>query len=137
MCVVADALAHGAKKYGPYNWRDIPIEVSQYISAARRHLGDYYDGEEHDPDSNVHHIAHAIAGLTILMDAIIRKKLIDDRPKTAPTSKEILAASVDSDPQTPEPFLDQIRDRATPTESVADRGLGSSLPYEYLQRPRS
>lgn len=74
------ALKHGADKYGPFNWRDIPIKASNYTAAAMRHIKAWEDGENDDPESKVHHIAHAIAGLMILYDAKTCRTLIDDRP---------------------------------------------------------
>lgn len=80
------AMAHldGAKKYGPYNWRTEEVAVSVYISACLRHIGKYFNGEDFDEESGVHHLGHAIAGLNILLDAELSKNLIDDRPVTCP-----------------------------------------------------
>lgn len=77
----AQALEDGAKKYGPYNWRDESISVSTYVSAAKRHLDAYWDGEAVAEDSGQHHLAHAIATLAILIDALEAGCLHDDRPK--------------------------------------------------------
>lgn len=77
---LAMAMADGAKKYGPYNWRDIPISVSTYKSAAQRHWDAFWDGEDNAPDSGAHHLAHAMACCALLLDAMSIGKLIDDRP---------------------------------------------------------
>lgn len=89
MTMLAHALKDGADKYGEYNWRDYAIENGGYVAACMRHLQDYYAGEETAPDSGIHHIAHAMATLAILMDAIVRDYVVDTRPKPAPTTKMV------------------------------------------------
>jgi len=81
------AMMDGARKYGPYNWRDEGVGAGTYISAAMRHLRDWLDGEQDAPDSGVHHLGHAAACLMILMDAEAVGNLVDDRPPPAPTSE--------------------------------------------------
>jgi len=73
-------LRHGADKYGPYNWRSERIGVSAYVSATLRHLLSFADGETHDPESGLCHLAHARATLGILIDAMSLDAVIDDRP---------------------------------------------------------
>jgi hypothetical protein len=85
MARVAQALADGAAKYGPFNWRTTPITASTYLAAEARHVKSWQDGSEFDLESGEHHLAHAIATLLILLDAQICDKLIDDRPPPAPT----------------------------------------------------
>ena len=75
------ALKNGGKKYGPYNWRDQPVESMTYIGAAMRHIGQYLDGEFFDEDSGNPHIAHAMACLAILADAHEGEFLKDNRPQ--------------------------------------------------------
>ncbi len=79
---LALAMADGAKKYGPYNWREKTISTSVYIGAVKRHIDAFWDGEDFANDSKVHHIAHAMACLAIMMDAMTIGKLNDDRPPT-------------------------------------------------------
>ncbi len=79
---VSLALLNGALKYGPFNWRDSGITYTEYVAAAKRHLGYFMEGEDVDPESGAHHIAHAIAGLVILLDNILTENGPgnDDRP---------------------------------------------------------
>lgn len=77
---LAEALADGAKKYGPYNWRSAPVSMSIYKAACERHLDAYWDGEDTAHDSGVHHLAHAMACLAIVLDAQSCGMLVDDRP---------------------------------------------------------
>jgi hypothetical protein len=73
-------MALGAKKYGPFNWRRSKVKASIYVAAARRHLLQWFDGQDEDPESGVSHIAHARACLGILLDAMATGNLVDDRP---------------------------------------------------------
>lgn len=77
---LALALADGARKYGPYNWRDSKISVSVYVAAVQRHIDAFWDGEDCAEDSGVHHLAHAMACLALLLDAEGVDMLHDDRP---------------------------------------------------------
>lgn len=77
---LALALADGARKYGPYNWRDHAISISVYKAAMERHLDAFWDGEDLAPDSGIHHIAHAMACCALILDAMTIGKLNDDRP---------------------------------------------------------
>lgn len=71
---------HGDLKYGRFNWREAGVRGSVYYDAAMRHLAAWYEGEDIDPDSGIHHIAHAITGLAVLRDSMIRDNWVDDRP---------------------------------------------------------
>ena len=76
---VAYALKDGAAKYGAYNWREEPINVSTYIGAILRHLYAYQDGENYADDSGVSHLAHVAACCALLMDSEAWGSLVDDR----------------------------------------------------------
>lgn len=76
----AKAMENGAKKYGAYNWRTKKVQALIYIDATLRHILSYLDGEELASDSKVHHLAHALASISILVDAIETGNLIDNRP---------------------------------------------------------
>lgn len=70
----------GAKKYGPYNWREKDVRLTVYISAAERHLRAILDGESVDSESQMPHAAHVMACMAIIIDAMDTGNLIDDRP---------------------------------------------------------
>lgn len=76
----AQAFADGAKKYGPYNWRDKTVSSSVYYGAALRHLSAWWDGEDLSQDAQVHHLGHVAACIAILLDGMTVGKLNDDRP---------------------------------------------------------
>lgn len=73
--------ALGAKKYGAYNWRSTAVAGSVYVAAALRHLFAWFDGQDNDPESGISHLAHARAGLAIMLDAESVGMLADDRPR--------------------------------------------------------
>lgn len=87
MAHVAMAHLDGALKYGQYNWREEGVSVSVYMSAALRHIEDYLNGELLAEDSQVLHLAHAIATLNIVIDAMEIGNLIDDRPTPGPVAE--------------------------------------------------
>lgn len=77
----AHAMMDGARKYGAYNWRERSVIASIYIDACKRHLDTWFDArEETAPDSDVHHLGHALACIAIILDAQATGNLIDDRP---------------------------------------------------------
>ena len=79
---VSVAMLEGALKYGRHNYRAGGVRASVYYDAALRHLMAWWEGEDLDPDTNfcLHHVTKAIAGLTILRDAMLTQTLEDDRP---------------------------------------------------------
>lgn len=79
----------GAEKYGPCNWRHTKVRASIYVAAARRHIAQWLDGEDDDPESGVSHLAHARACLGILLDAIATDHVVDDRPPAGVASELI------------------------------------------------
>jgi hypothetical protein len=76
----AHGMMNGAKKYGPFNWREKDVIASIYIDAMLRHIAAWFEREEMAEDSGVHHLGHAIACASILLDAQENGNLIDDRP---------------------------------------------------------
>jgi hypothetical protein len=70
----------GAKKYGAFNWRSTNVKASVYVAATRRHLVQWFDGQDDDAESGVSHLAHARACLGILLDALATGHMVDDRP---------------------------------------------------------
>jgi hypothetical protein len=80
IAALAEALANGAEKYGPYNWREHKISSSVYYAAALRHIMAWWDGEDLATDSSVHHLGHAMACLALVIDAEGIGMLNDNRP---------------------------------------------------------
>ena len=91
----------GARKYGPFNWRTSPIRATVYIAAAKRHLAQWLDGQNDDPESGVSHLAHARACLGILLDAQSLGKVVDDRPPPGAAHQLILNNTKSHELETP------------------------------------
>lgn len=83
---LATAFTEGALKYGSYNWRAAGVRASTYIAANRRHVSKWWNGEDFDPKTKVHHLANAMACLGIILDAEAVGLLTDDRPPKAEVS---------------------------------------------------
>jgi hypothetical protein len=64
---VVDVLMFGAKKYAPDNWRHVENAQTRYLNAAIRHLLAWKRGEAHDPESGLHHLAHAACCVLFLL----------------------------------------------------------------------
>jgi len=77
---VSIGMMEGAMKYGRHNYRVAGVRASVYLDATIGHLFDYWEGQDIDPDSNLHHITKAIASLYVLRDAQLQGMCEDDRP---------------------------------------------------------
>lgn len=77
---VGVAMLEGASKYGRHNYRAVGVRGSVYYDGTMRHLMDWWEGEDIDPDSGMSHITKAITSLVVLRDAMIQGKFTDDRP---------------------------------------------------------
>lgn len=75
------AMLDGMRKYGLFNWRTNAVRSDIYVDAAMRHINAWADGEEVASDSGVHHLAHAMACMAILIDAQNADQLVDNRPR--------------------------------------------------------
>lgn len=100
------ALLEGARKYGRHNYRVAGVRASVYYDAAVGHLQQWWEGEDVDPDSGVHHVTKAIASLTVLRDAMIQGRYVDDRPPKTdlePLRKRLQRAVDDLHERHPDP----------------------------------
>jgi hypothetical protein len=61
-------LTFGAAKYKPNNWRYVDDAMDRYFAAAERHVWAWMKGEKNDPESGIHHLAHAICNLYFLYE---------------------------------------------------------------------
>ncbi|MBX2848964.1 MAG: hypothetical protein KTR16_11630 [Acidiferrobacterales bacterium] len=65
---LVDVLTFGATKYTPNQWRTVDNAKERYTAAAMRHLAAYRMGEESDPESGKHHLAHAMCCLSFIIE---------------------------------------------------------------------
>lgn len=65
-------LTRGADKYneafGDENWRKLENPKRRYYGALMRHLQAVRMGETHDPETGIHHYAHAMTNLMFLLE---------------------------------------------------------------------
>lgn len=87
LVALAIGLGDGARKYGAFNWRELPIEYMTYVGAVQRHIQAWIDGQDIDPESGNPHLFHAIASLSILIDAVACGNGIDNRPPPGAAAK--------------------------------------------------
>lgn len=66
---VARVLTFGATKYSINNWKYVPDGQFRYRNAALRHINSVLKGELIDPETNEHHLAHAICCLMFELDS--------------------------------------------------------------------
>jgi len=77
------AMLEGACKYGRHNYRAVGVRASVYYDATMRHLMDWWEGQDIDPDSGMSHVTKAITSLVVLRDAMIQNMVTDDRPPSS------------------------------------------------------
>ena len=56
---VIQVLEAGAVKYDVENWKAVPNARIRYYDAMNRHIEAWWGGERHDPETGIHHLAHA------------------------------------------------------------------------------
>lgn len=74
------AMLEGGRKYGAHNFRAMGTRASVYYDATRRHLDAWWEGEDFDPDSGIHHLMKAAACIFVMRDSMYMKNEVDDRP---------------------------------------------------------
>lgn len=72
-------MANGVFRYGRNNFRETGVRASIYVDAVKRHLDDWFEGNDVDPVDQLHNFCGALASLGILVDAYCTGTLIDDR----------------------------------------------------------
>jgi len=81
---VVAIFTYGANKYADRNWEK-GTNYGRLFGAAQRHLWNWWDGEENDPESGLHHLAHAITDILFLLSYELRGVGNDDRGVTETT----------------------------------------------------
>lgn len=66
---MALAFMHGEKKYGRYNYA-AGFDSHRLVAACLRHVAQWQDGEDLDPESGASHLGHALASLAMLLHTI-------------------------------------------------------------------
>jgi hypothetical protein len=74
---VIKVLMFGAAKYGRDNWVKVPDLQNRYKAAMARHTVLKPVDEEKDPESGLHHEAHAVCCLLFMLQDKINKKDVE------------------------------------------------------------
>ncbi len=74
------AMTEGDLKYGGYNYRTAGVQVSVYYAALNRHMDKFFNGEWAPADTQVPHLASALACVAVLIDSFEQGNVNDDRP---------------------------------------------------------
>lgn len=64
---IVKILTFGANKYTDNSWQRVENGIERYYAALMRHIVDWRKGEELDPESNIHHLAHAGCNILFLL----------------------------------------------------------------------
>jgi len=64
---LVEVLTFGAQKYEAHNWQKVEPLTERYIAALFRHIEAWRKGEGLDPDSGLHHLAHAMCNVMFLL----------------------------------------------------------------------
>ena len=64
---VIQVLEAGAVKYDVENWKSVPDARTRYYDAMNRHIEAWWGGQKRDPETNIHHLAHAVCCALFLM----------------------------------------------------------------------
>jgi hypothetical protein len=121
---VALAMLEGARKYGRHNYRVMGVLASVYYDAAMGHITSWWEGEDIDPKSGLHHLDKAMASLAVVRDGIHMENWVDDRPPQYPDASKMMrdhpavATILENYPDCVEPYTEKNKkvDRTAPTE---------------------
>jgi hypothetical protein len=71
---VVKVLTYGANKYSADNWKHVDDMENRYFDAAQRHMWAYRRGELRDPESGMHHLAHAMCSLMFILETEMERE---------------------------------------------------------------
>lgn len=113
MYEVALAMLEGGRKYGRHNYRIMGVKASVYYDAAMGHITSWWEGEDVDPTSGLHHLAKAMACLAVVRDSMMMENWIDDRPPRYPNASKLMRNNpivktiLEKYPDCTEPFIEK------------------------------
>lgn len=67
LAAVAAVYTVGAAKYADRNW-ELGMDRGRVYAASLRHMNAYWSGQVHDPETGIHHLAHAVFGMMAIME---------------------------------------------------------------------
>ena len=81
------AMMEGGRKYGTHNYRAVGVRASVYYDAIMRHVMNWWEGQDIDPDSGLHPLIKAAASIVVMRDGMLMDNYVDDRPIRYPSGK--------------------------------------------------
>ena len=91
-------LTAGAIKYAKENWRK-GLPWTEVVDSMKRHINAFMRGEDIDPETDCHHMAHAACNAMFLVWYSKYKKEFDNRYKN--NKEEICEMHIQPDNQSP------------------------------------
>lgn len=76
---VAKVLTYGKEKYAAWNWLK-GLDHMSILDSMERHISAWKKGEDVDPESGLLHISHAACNALMLVEMMILRPDLDDRP---------------------------------------------------------
>lgn len=64
---IINVLEYGAKKYHVNSWKETPDLLVRDLDSAMRHIMSWQMKEIFDPETDLHHLAHAICQLMFML----------------------------------------------------------------------
>jgi len=110
------AMMEGGRKFGSHNYRDMGVKHSVYHDAIVRHLKAYWEGEDIDPDSGLHHLIKIMGCCVVMRDSMLMGNDIDDRPIRYPDGlnmkfyNQLAEDIIKKYPECKEPFTQARKD---------------------------
>jgi len=74
---LVEVLTFGAQKYERDNWQKVSDSKRRYFDAMQRHTWAWKEGEKFDPESGLHHLAHAMCCLMFLYEHDVKYSKYD------------------------------------------------------------
>jgi len=65
---VVKVLTYGSQKYDRNNWQHLEDLDNRYFAAAQRHMWALQRNETADPETGIHHAAHAICCMMFILE---------------------------------------------------------------------
>lgn len=109
------AMMEGGRKYGTHNYRETGVLASVYYDAIMRHVKAWWEGEDIDTASGIHHLIKAAASEFVVRDSMLMGNFVDDRPIRYPNGLDIATlnkqaeAIIEKYPECADPFTEKAR----------------------------
>jgi len=75
---IIKVLQYGSHKYAPDSWQHLVNPNRRYYEALLRHITSWWEGEAHDKESGLLHLAHAGANVLFLLWFQLQEKKEDE-----------------------------------------------------------